>query len=76
MLIKETSRAEVDMINYFDNVDPAVDGKFRVELDYQKLMNLDRDPDYLAPQYWIEPPKEEITINLNNVDSIQNYIYK
>jgi len=69
VLIKKPIPADIGMST---NYGPAVDGKFRVELDYTKLMNLDKDPDYLAPQFWIEPPKEKIPINLKNVDTIKS----
>jgi hypothetical protein len=69
VLVKNQTRAVVDMNTYH----PAPgDGKFKVELDYQKLMNIDRAPNYIAPQYWVEPPKENITINLTNIGGIRN----
>lgn len=68
VLVKNQTRAVVDMStpDYYNNTTPG-DGKFNVELNYQELLDIDR-----APQYWIEPPKEDIIINLTNVQGIRN----
>jgi hypothetical protein len=62
VLVKTPSSAVVDMSKYYNDTAPG-DGKFKVELNYQDLMNSDR-----APQYWIEPLKENITISLKNIN--------
>jgi hypothetical protein len=73
VLVKKPSSAIVDMNTpgYYSATGQG-DGKFKVELDYQEVMNLDREPEYIAPQYWIEPPKEDITIHLTHVAGIGN----
>jgi hypothetical protein len=71
VLVKTPSSAKVDMSNYIDNTAQG-DGKFKVKLDYRELMNIDGAPSYIAPQYWIEPPKEDITITLKDVLDIKN----
>ncbi len=65
VLVKNQSRAAVDMYNHGNNTDPGTDGIFKVELNNQELMGFDR-----PPQYRIEPPKEDITINLTNISAI------
>jgi hypothetical protein len=73
VLVKNQSSAVVDMGRSGYYTDTATGNeKFKVELDYQNLMNIDGAPNYIAPQYWVEPPKENITINLKNVDRIKN----
>jgi hypothetical protein len=67
VLVKNQSSAVVDMSNPDYTDPPTGNGKFKVQLDYKMLMKPDR-----APQYWIEPAKENITINLKNVQSIRN----
>jgi hypothetical protein len=66
VMVKNQTRAEVNMTPFYTNTTPG-DGKFLVELNYNNLMDLDR-----APHYWIEPPKEDITINLTNIQAIRN----
>lgn len=66
VLVKNQSRAEVNMTPFFNNTTPNT-GKFWVELNYNSLMDPTR-----APHYWIEPPKEDITINLYNISQIRN----
>jgi hypothetical protein len=68
VLVKNQSSAVVNLSNpkYYNNTTPG-DGKFYVDLNYTAL--LDRDK---APHYWIEPPKEQIIVNLTNVQGIRN----
>jgi hypothetical protein len=54
------------MTPFYNNTTPG-NGKFVVEMNYNSLMDLNR-----APHYWIEPPKEDITINLTNVQALRN----
>lgn len=65
VLIKNQSRADVDMINY-PTINPN-SNFFYVYLPYNLLFNQSR-----GPQYWIEPTKENITINLINIGAIKN----
>jgi len=67
VLVKE-QRADISMGTCF----PDENGKFRVELDYQELMNIDGPPNYVGPQYWVEPLKEDITIKLNTIRAIDD----
>lgn len=65
VLVKNQTHAEVEMSPYW--VDYLDSNKFYVNLTYGWLLNQDR-----GPQYWIEPPKEDITIKLTNLSSIRN----
>ncbi len=60
--------ADVDVFNSY-NITPDT-GMFNVSLNYNKTL----DP-ILGPTYWIEPPKEDISINLTNITSIKNGSY-
>lgn len=65
VLVKSQTMASVDMNNY-NSLTPD-SGNFSVDITYNRLLNQSR-----GPQYWIEPPKEDITINLSNLGSIRN----
>jgi hypothetical protein len=71
VLVKNSSHADVDMYDVaYDPYDPG-DGRFYVNMDYGWLMmNLTG-----SPQYWVEPPKEDITINLYNISNVRNQSY-
>lgn len=66
VLVKNETRAEIDMNLFYVTVTPDT-GNFLVNLPYGALLNQTR-----GPQYWIEPPKEDIVINLTNVGNIRN----
>lgn len=66
VLVKNQTGTDIDMYRYIENDYPDSDN-FSVELTYGWLLNQER-----GPQYWIEPPKEDITINLMNVSAIKN----
>lgn len=66
ILIKNQTGTNVDMNWFYEDETPDSD-IFYVNLTYGWLLNQDR-----GPQYWIEPPKEDITINLANVSAIRN----
>ncbi|MCQ8893958.1 MAG: hypothetical protein NQU46_04935 [Methanolinea sp.] len=65
VLVKGQTMATVDMNRY--NVSIPDSSDFYVNISYNKLLNQS-----WGPQYWIEPPKEDITINLGNMSSVKN----
>lgn len=65
VLVKSQTMSSVDMNNY--NSSTPDSENFYVDITYTRLLNQSR-----GPQYWIEPPKEDITINLWNFSSIRN----
>jgi len=66
VLVKNQTGAEIDLSPYY--IDDTPDSNsFSVNMTYGWLLNQNR-----GPQYWIEPPKEDISINLVNVGSIKN----
>ncbi len=74
VLVKEESNTDDGAVGGIDSylyreADPISDptGEFNVRLDYDTLLNKD-----WGPTYWIEPPKEDIVINLANVSEIKN----
>lgn len=66
VLVKNQTGTNVDMNWFYEDETPDSDN-FYVNLTYGWLLNQDR-----GPQYWIEPPKEDIRINLVNVSAIRN----
>lgn len=66
VLVKNQTGAEVDLNPYYINDFPD-SNSFYVNMTYGWLLNQTR-----GPQYWIEPPKEDISVNLVNVGSIRN----
>jgi len=65
ILVKSQTMAEVDMNNYYSLIPDS--GNFSVDITYNRLLNQSR-----GPQYWIEPPKEDISITLKDMTSIRN----
>ncbi|MDI9633275.1 MAG: hypothetical protein QFX32_04370 [Methanolinea sp.] len=67
-LVKKQSvvGATVDMQNFVGSP-PATTYQFIVSLPYNRLYDMRR-----SPQYWIEPTKEDITINLVKCEFIRN----
>jgi len=65
-LVKNQTGAEIDLNPYYVDVFPD-SNSFFVNMTYGWLLNQDR-----GPQYWIEPPKEDILIDLVHVGSIRN----
>ncbi len=66
VLVKNETKAEVPMDLFYAAVSPDT-GDFLVNLTYGELLNQTR-----GPQYWIEPPKEDIVVNLTKVGNIRN----
>lgn len=66
VLVKNQTGAEIDLTPYYVDNDPDSDS-FSVDMTYGWLLNQDR-----GPQYWIEPPKEDISVNLVNFGSIRD----
>jgi len=66
VLVKNQTQADIDMDGFSDHMLPGPD-QFYVNISYRSLLNTSR-----GPQYWIEPPKEKIVINLVNVSAIKN----
>lgn len=69
VLVKNQTQAKVDLKNYYiDYIDSSPEAdRFYVNLTYGWLLNQDR-----GPQYWVEPPKEDIKINLIDFSEIRN----
>lgn len=65
VLVKSQTMAKVDMNNFYSSQPDT--GNFFVNITYTQLFNQSR-----GPHYWIEPPKEDISINLLNISSIRN----
>lgn len=65
VLVKGQTGSSIDMNNY--NTNNPSSGSFYVIIPYNQLFNQSR-----GPQYWVEPPKEDIIVNLYNVSSIRN----
>lgn len=63
VLVKNQTNAVVDMYQF--NRTPDTD-HFSVNLTYGWLLDQSR-----GPQYWIEPPKEDIVVNLTNFTGIK-----
>ena len=66
VLVKNQTQADIDMYPFSNNTVPGPD-QFYVNITYRLLLNQTR-----GPQYWIEPPKEVIAVNLVNISAITN----